>query len=187
MESIEEADAAHWRDPKFRQFRDECDATLAMFERAQEWADLIKYIQRFQRTLNKYPGLPVIPDKVLVAKRLYQCLNWALPSGVHLKTLETYELIFSRIGPQRLARDLAFYSEGIFPLYRHASYQVKPVLLDLFERHYAPLGPRLVPCLPGLVLALLSAMEDIGSETAARWGRWWGCSTVSMSRSRSLR
>ena len=49
----------------------------------------------------------------------------ALPSGVHEKTLETLELIFSRIGPYRLSRDLAFYSEGIFPLYRHASYQVR--------------------------------------------------------------
>ena len=101
---------------------------------------------------------------MLVAKRLYQCLNPALPSGVHLKTLETVELIFSRIGPQRLARDLAFYSEGIFPLYRHASYSVRPVLLDLFERHYVPLGPKAVPCLPGLVLALLSAMEDVASD-----------------------
>ena len=67
-------------------------------------------------------------------------------------------------GPTGSRRDLAFYSEGIFPLYRHASYSVRPVLLDLFERYYVPLGPRAVPCLPGLVLALLSAMEDVGSE-----------------------
>ena len=52
----------------------------------------------------------------------------------------------------------------LFPLYRLASYSVRPVLLDLFERYYVPLGPRAVPCLPGLVLALLSAMEDVGSE-----------------------
>ena len=38
------------------------------------------------------------------------------------------------------------------------------MLLDLFERYYVPLGARAVPCLPGLVLALLSAMEDAGSE-----------------------
>ena len=101
---------------------------------------------------------------MLVAKRLYQCLNPALPSGVHEKTLETLELIFSRIGPYRLARDLAFYSEGIFALYRHASFQVKSKLLDLFERYFVPLGVRVVPCLPGLVLSLLAAMEDVGSE-----------------------
>jgi len=77
-----------------------------------------------QRILTKYSQLPVIPDKILVAKRLFQCLNSSLPSGVHLTTLQTYELIFSRIGSARLARDLAFYTEGIFTLYRHASYQV---------------------------------------------------------------
>lgn len=54
---------------------------LLQFERAQEWADLIRYLARLQRTLNKYAQMPWIPDKVLVAKRLYQCLNPALPSG----------------------------------------------------------------------------------------------------------
>eukprot|EP00965_Chrysotila_dentata_P034057 1134097-Pleurochrysis_carterae.AAC.1 len=122
---IAEEDYASLSDPKWRNFRDECNAALLQFEKATEWADLIRYLQRLQRTFNKYSQIPLVPDKVLVAKRLYQCLNPALPSGVHLKTLETYELIFSRIGTARLARDLAFYSEGIFPLYRHASYQAR--------------------------------------------------------------
>ena len=144
FESIEEADARMWRDKAFARFKSEAEAVLLHFERAQEWADLIADLLKLQRVLNKYPQFNVVPDKVLVAKRLYQCLNSALPAGVHLKTLETFELIFSRIGVERLARDLAFYSEGIFPLYRYAAFQVKPVLLDLFERHYVPLGPRVV-------------------------------------------
>ena len=167
-QSLAEQDALHWRDAKFRHFRDEMDSALAQFVYAQEWADLIRYLQRMQRILTKYAQLPVIPDKIAVAKRLFQCLNSSLPSGVHLTTLQTYELIFSRIGAARLARDLAFYTEGIFTLYRHASYQVKPVLLDLFERHFVTLGAGVVPCLPGLVLALLTAMEDVGSEYHAR-------------------
>ena len=48
---------------------------------AQEWADLIRYLQRLQRVLTKYSQLPIIPDKILVAKRLFQCLNSSLPSG----------------------------------------------------------------------------------------------------------
>ena len=160
----DDTDDTYFQSPRFRNFKNECDAACMRFERAQEWADLIHYLQQLQRILNKYSQLPIIPDKVLVAKRLYQCLHPALPSGVHKTTLETLELIFSRIGPNRLARDLAFYSEGIFPLYRHASYQVKPALLELFERYYLPLGPLAVPCLPGLVLALLTAMEDLGTD-----------------------
>lgn len=135
----------HWRDPKFRHFRDELDSALQQFERAQEWADLIRYLQRVQRILTKYSQLPVVPDKILVAKRLFQCLNSSLPSGVHLTTLQTYELIFSRIGAARLARDLAFYTEGIFTLYRHASYQAPLHAHEPRQRttHHAPLLPRL--------------------------------------------
>jgi hypothetical protein len=75
------AEAPFASDPKHRAFREECDTVLLQFERAQEWADLIRYLARLQRTLNKYAQMPWIPDKVLVAKRLYQCLNPALPSG----------------------------------------------------------------------------------------------------------
>ena len=91
-------------DSRYRQFKDEAAACLLQFERAQEWADLIRYLLRLQKILGRYDTLPIIPDKVLFAKRLYQCLNPALPSGVHEKTLETIELIFARIGPNRLAR-----------------------------------------------------------------------------------
>lgn len=43
------------------------------------------------------PDLPVVPHKVLVSKRLAQCLNPSLPSGVHQKTLEVYTYIFGLI------------------------------------------------------------------------------------------
>ena len=91
-------------DPQYRQFKDEAAACLLQFERAQEWADLIRYLLRLQKILGKYDTLPIIPDKVLFAKRLYQCLNPALPAGVHEETLKTIEQIFARIGQHRLAR-----------------------------------------------------------------------------------
>lgn len=40
----------------------------------------------------------------------------ALPSGVHLKALETYDVIFSNTGQERLASELFIYSSGLFPL-----------------------------------------------------------------------
>jgi hypothetical protein len=57
-----------------------------------------------------------IPKKVTVGKRLAQCLHPALPSGVHLKAIETYDIIFKCIGRQRLAADIFIYSAGLFPL-----------------------------------------------------------------------
>ena len=49
----EGASLADPNDPKVRHFKEECEAVLTTFERAHEWADLIRYLQRLQRTLNK--------------------------------------------------------------------------------------------------------------------------------------
>lgn len=46
----------------------------------------------------KPSGFTEIPHKFLVAKRLSQCLNPVLPSGVHQKTLEVYSYVFSTLG-----------------------------------------------------------------------------------------
>jgi hypothetical protein len=50
---------------------------------------------------------------VIIAKRLAQCLHPALPSGVHLKALETYDLIFKLVGAARLSNELFIYSAGL--------------------------------------------------------------------------
>lgn len=51
----------------------------------------------------------LLPRRLIIGKRLAQCLHPALPSGVHLKALETYEIIFKIIGTKWLARDLFIY------------------------------------------------------------------------------
>ena len=106
---------------------------------------------------------PVIPKRVTIGKRLAQCLHPALPGGVHLKALETYDIIFKCIGTQRLAQDLFIYSAGLFPLLSHAAMNVKPVLLMIYERHFVSLGKRIKPGLNGLLLGLLPGLEE-GSE-----------------------
>ena len=45
---------------------------------------------------------------------------------------------------------------------------VRPVLLDLYERHYLAVGQGLVPGLPGMVLGLLPGLEE-ESEHTERW------------------
>lgn len=51
----------------------------------------------------------LLPRRLLISKRLAQCLHPALPSGVHLKALETYEIIFKIVGTKWLAKDLFLY------------------------------------------------------------------------------
>lgn len=87
----------------------------------------------------------------------------ALPSGVHLKALETYDLIFRCIGTDRLVQELSIYSNGLFPLLSHAAINVKPTLLEVYETHFVPLGERLRPALDGFLIAVLPGLEE-GSD-----------------------
>lgn len=43
-----------------------------------------------------------IPRKVIVAKRLAQCLNPALPTGVHQRALDVYAHILPVLGVRNL-------------------------------------------------------------------------------------
>ncbi|RUS22467.1 Dopey, N-terminal-domain-containing protein [Endogone sp. FLAS-F59071] len=120
----------------------------------------LRSIQAFQA----YPQFSAIPRKLTVAKRLAQCLNPALPAGVHQKTLEVYGYIFESIGHDQLSDDLSLWSSGLFPFVQFAAMTVKPQLLALFEQHYFPLRERLKPAMRSFIIALLPAIEEEGSE-----------------------
>lgn len=91
-----------------------------------------------------------------------------LPSGVHLKALETYELIFTRISHKGLAQDLFIYSAGLFPLLGNAAMSTRPLLMTVYENYFLPLGKALLPGLSGLLLGLLPGIEE-GSEYTDRF------------------
>ena len=115
------------------------------------------------QVLSNHVKYPVIPKRVTIGKRLAQCLHPALPTGVHLKALETYDIIFRCIGTQRLASHLFTYSAGLFPLMAFAAMNVKPVLLQLYETHFVPLGVHIKPALTGLLMGILPGLEE-GAE-----------------------
>ncbi|XP_071800517.1 protein DOP1A-like isoform X4 [Asterias amurensis] len=155
-------------DPKFKAYATAVDKALKGFEYSSEWADLIsalaKLIKVLQSNSSRYS---VIPKRLLIGKRLAQCTHPALPSGVHLKALETYDLIFKTIGPKQLCQDMFIYSAGLFPLLGSAAMAVKPKLLHLYEEHYLPLGEHLKPCLTGLLQGIMPGLEE-GSDHAER-------------------
>jgi hypothetical protein len=84
----------------------------------------------------------------------------ALPSGVHLKALETYDVIFNNTGAERLASELFIYSAGLFPLLGYAATNVRPSLLDIYEKYFVPLGERLRPALSGFLSGVLPGLES---------------------------
>jgi hypothetical protein len=83
----------------------------------------------------------------------------ALPSGVHLKALESYDVIFSNTGVERLASELFIYSAGLFPLLGYAAMNVRPSLLEIYEKYFVPLGERLRPALSGFLSGVLPGLE----------------------------
>ncbi|XP_014887595.1 protein dopey-2 isoform X1 [Poecilia latipinna] len=147
-------------DYRYRNYAAVIEKALRNFESSSEWADLISSLGKLNKALQSNLRYSLLPKRLIIGKRLAQCLHPALPSGVHLKALETYEVIFKIIGTKWLAKDLFIYSSGLFPLLGHAAMAVKPVLLTLYERYYLPLQRALLPSLQAFVTGLLPGLEE---------------------------
>ncbi|XP_068185047.1 protein dopey-2 isoform X2 [Antennarius striatus] len=147
-------------DYRYRNYAVVIEKALKNFESSSEWADLISSLGKLNKALQSNLRYSLLPKRLIIGKRLAQCLHPALPSGVHLKALETYEVIFKIIGTKWLAKDLFIYSSGLFPLLGYAAMAVKPVLLKLYERYYLPLQRALLPSLQAFITGLLPGLEE---------------------------
>ncbi|XP_066455082.1 protein dopey-2 isoform X2 [Eleutherodactylus coqui] len=150
-------------DYRYRNYSSVIEKALRNFESSTEWADLISSLGKLNKALQSNLKYCLLPRRLIISKRLAQCLHPALPSGVHLKALETYEIIFKIIGTKWLSRDLFLYSSGLFPLLSHAAMSVKPLLLGLYETYFLPLQRSLLPSLQAFITGLLPGLEE-GSE-----------------------
>nr|XP_050849506.1 protein dopey-1 homolog isoform X2 [Vespula vulgaris] len=163
MGSITMEECELMKDSKYRVYVSAVDKALKNFEYTSEWADLISALGKLNKVLLNHMKFPVIPRRIKISKRLAQCMHPALPSGVHLKALETYDTIFKCMGTNRLSHELFIYSAGLFPLLGHAAMNVRPSLLTVYETHFVPLGERLRPGLSGFLSGVLPGLED-GSD-----------------------
>ncbi|THH09322.1 hypothetical protein EW145_g2101 [Phellinidium pouzarii] len=157
-------DTAFQNDPKYKKYAQQVEKCLATFENMHEWPDFIAFLKQLLKTLQSYTQFKEIPRKLIVSKRLSQCLIPALPSGVHQRALDVYSHILSVLGPDGLKRDLSLWSSGLFPFFEYASTSVKPTVLGLFEMHYLPLQRELRPVTRAFILALLPGLEEETSE-----------------------
>ncbi|KAK3394728.1 Dopey, N-terminal-domain-containing protein [Podospora didyma] len=159
------------KDKYYRRYASGVDRALSLFDTTlQEWADYISFLNRLLKALQaRQSSITAIPAKATVAKRLSQCLNPTLPSGVHQKTLEVYNYVFTVIGKDGLAKDLPLYLPGLASVLSFASLSVRSPFLDLLERHFLPLNPRaLRPAVKSIVLALLPGLEEETSDDFER-------------------
>ncbi|KAI0718921.1 Dopey, N-terminal-domain-containing protein [Cerioporus squamosus] len=151
-------------DPKYKKYTQQVEKCLSSFDNVHEWADFISFLKQLLKTFQSYQQFKEIPRKLVVAKRLSQCLNPALPNGVHQRALDVYSHIFAVLGSEGLQRDLALWSSGLFPFFEYASTAVKPTVLNLFDTHYVPLQAGLRPVMKSFILALLPGLEEENGE-----------------------
>ncbi|KAH8910886.1 hypothetical protein BR93DRAFT_943130 [Coniochaeta sp. PMI_546] len=159
------------KDKHYRKYASGVDRALSLFDTAlEEWADYISFLNRLLKALQARPStITTIPAKPTVAKRLSQCLNPSLPSGVHQKALEVYNYVFTTIGKDGLSKDLPLYLPGIASTLSFASLSVRTPFLDILERHFLGLDPRsLRPAMKSIVLALLPGLEEETAEDFER-------------------
>lgn len=97
LEHVSDTSNALSADPKWKKYTSLVDKSLASFDSVKEWADFISFLSRLLRTLQANPSFDEIPRKLVVAKRLAQCLTPALPSGVHQRALDVYGHILKTI------------------------------------------------------------------------------------------
>lgn len=115
-----EVSSIHQLDPKYKNYVTAVDKALKSFEYSSEWHDLISALSKLNKVITTWSGKygGDLPRLHLVTKRLSQCLHPNLPGGVHLKTLETYELIFKSIPSDRtnsvIGPDLFSFASGIY-------------------------------------------------------------------------
>ncbi|KAG6874376.1 hypothetical protein C0995_015112 [Termitomyces sp. Mi166 len=158
------AQQAFASDPKYKKFTQQVEKCLNSFDNVHEWADFIAFLKQLLKTFQSYMQFKEIPRKLIVSKRLSQCLNPALPTGVHQRALDVYLHILSVLGPEGLLADLPIWSSGLFPFFEYAATSVKPTLLNLFDTHYLPLQSGLRPVMKSFILSLLPGLEEETSE-----------------------
>ncbi|KAI6154002.1 Dopey, N-terminal-domain-containing protein [Pisolithus tinctorius] len=151
-------------DPKYKKYTQQVEKCLNAFDNVHEWADCIAFLKQLLKTFQSYLQFKEIPHKLIVAKRLAQCLNPALPAGVHQRALDVYTHILSVLGTEGLKRDLPLWSSGLFPFFEYASTSVKPTLLNIYDTYYLPLQHDLRPVMKSFILALLPGLEEETGE-----------------------
>ncbi|KAF8845997.1 hypothetical protein BDN67DRAFT_891629, partial [Paxillus ammoniavirescens] len=151
-------------DPKYKKYTQQVEKCLNAFDNVHEWADCIAFLKQLLKAFQSYLQFKEIPHKLIVAKRLAQCLNPALPTGVHQRALDVYNHILSVLGTEGLKRDLPLWSSGLFPFFEYASTSVKPTLLNIYDTNYLPLQGALRPVMKSFILALLPGLEEETGE-----------------------
>lgn len=137
---------------------------LRDFERNREWADIGNWLYKLEEVL-KGQSFTQLPERLIIGKRLAQCLNPTLPPGVHGTALRIYEHIFANCTDR--VELFPSFSIGLFNFFEYSISQLKFEVLKIFEKYYVD-SVAVLPMLVGLVNAIMPGLNENHEELARR-------------------
>ncbi|CEP63217.1 Dop1p LALA0_S07e05094g [Lachancea lanzarotensis] len=158
-------------DGKQKKFHASIERALQHFDSVTEWADYIASLGKLLKALQSWtPQFQnvryYVPFPYQVSRRLASSLSPNLPSGVHLKTIEVYSIIFDKIGIDNLSKECNIWIPGLLPLMSYASMSVKGPLIELYENHVVQMpASTLRLILKPLLASLFPDIDDESSES----------------------
>ena len=143
-------------------------STLAAASSAKAWSDLLPITRDIYQLLSKTTDIinfSKLSNKLILAKRLAQCLNQECPSGVHEVVIDIYYLILHNIvffNETCLMDNLGIYACGLFPFYPNASINNKIKFMEkiIYGCFLCFRSDELTLCLPGLLTSLIQGLDD---------------------------
>lgn len=136
---------------------------LDLFKTANEWSDFVAHLTGLETTLRMY-NFSAIPCVYGLYRRLNQCLNPALPSGVHTKALDVYKIVLAKLAREALSRDIEYITLGLFSFYRHANLSTIPNYLSLILGIVDILGEDAAALTRKIVMAVILGLEEENGE-----------------------
>ena len=140
---------------------------LASFEKAKEWewSDLIQWIKRIQTIVDGLT-LESFPDALTLEKRIWQCLNPALPQGLHALTLKIYQSILLK--KNLTNQDYVLFLTGLLPYFQYSSSENRIQVISILDNSYKERIKELKLVLLAVVIAVLPGLDQDSNQDVGR-------------------
>ena len=160
-------------DKEKEKFEKKLSSILSASTSAKAWSDLLPITREIYNLLDKtkeFINFSKLSNKLLLAKRLAQCLNPECPSGVHEVVIDIYYIILHNIvffNETCLMDNLGIYACGLFPFYPNASLNNKlKFMKQIIYGCFLCFRPdEIILCLPGLLTSLIQGLDDNNDTT----------------------
>lgn len=145
---------------KKQKYKTSIESLVSDFENVKEWADFNSFLQNLL-TLIKKNDSKEIPHTISVCKRLSQCMQQGIPTGIHKNTLDIFSLIFKKISHNHFKKMMFVYFFPLFSLFPRGTLDIRKHLLSIFEEVSLKFGFKMFEdCLQSFVDCFLSCLDE---------------------------